>query len=193
MFGVAVVGGDAAQTPQQDAPLAGVGFDIAVWHGRFGIAGEGSARWDLEDGAGARPRALVLGASARVRVLDTLMPSLVEPRDVELGVELQAIVERTWWNVPQDTDPTAYGVGLALRFRGGGDPDGSTLLAESRFFLRVMASRWSDPAVIARTSGPAMAPPRSFTVLLGIGASFGAGTPAYANRFRLRPFQPTLL
>src|SRR5262249_17964540 len=106
----------------------------------------------------------------------------------------------TWWSggsMPGAPDPVAYGPGIALRIRGGGDPDGSALLAESRFFLRVMASRWNQDDPAARSMPPTPAPTpmtdRTFTVLIGIGASWGAGTPNYTDRFRLRPFHPTIL
>jgi hypothetical protein len=192
MFGLAVVGADVARTPDDHADLAGVGLDIAWWHGRFGLAAEGSARWAIDDAQSAR--AYVLGGSARVRVLERMLPSLMDPRDCELGLELHAIIERTWWNSAVTTiDPMSYGFGVALRLRGGGDPDSSGLLAESRFFLRVMSSKWSELDVTARTMTPPPSTDRSFTVLLGIGASFGGGTPAYMDRFRLHPFGQTLL
>lgn len=190
LLGVTVVGGDATLGPSQDQPLAGVGMDLAFWHGRFGIGGEASERWALEaNGA----RATIVGASARLRIYDCLTPSLLDPRDVELGVELHAIVERAWWSGPAQLDPTAYGVGIAVRLRGGGDADNSLELAESRLFLRVMTSRWGTLDEIARTTDPIAPTGRAYTVLLGIGASFGAGSPAYVHQFRLHPFQPTML
>ena len=192
MFGVAAVGADVSRTGEHDLGLAGVALDVAWWHGRVGIGAEGSARWSID---GEPARATVLGGSARIRVFERKLPSLLDPRDVELALELQAIVERTWWNVAMtELDPTSYGLGLAVRVRGGGDLDGSTRLAESRFFLRVMASRWNELDAVARsTTQPASPMDRSLTVLVGIGASFGAGTRGYVQRFRLRPFEPTLL
>ena len=190
LLGVTVVGGDASLGPAQDQPLAGVGMDLAVWHGRFGLGGEASERWAL-DANGAR--ATIVGASARLRIYDCLTPSLLDPRDVELGVELQAIVERAWWSAPTQLDPTAYGVGIAVRLRGGGDADNSLELAESRLFLRVMTSKWGTLDGIARTTDPVAPAGRAYTVLLGIGASFGAGSPSYVHQFRLHPFQPTML
>jgi len=192
MLGAAVVGADTQRTPDHDAALAGIALDAAWWYGRVGLAAEGSARWSI-DGGGAR--ALVAGASARLRVFERLMPSLMDPRDVEVGCELQAIVERTWWNTAMSADPTAYGGGIAIRIRGGGggDPDTSALLAESRFFVRVMAAQWNAADVIARTNMPVPSSERAFTVLFGVGASWGAGTPGYASRFRLHPFGHTLL
>ncbi len=187
MFGLALVAGDSARTPEHDSPLGGLALDLAWWHGRFGLAAEGSALWSADsDGA----RALVLGVSARVRVLERMMPALMDPRDVELAVEVQAIVEREWWNVSMvETDPMAEGLGLALRVRGAGEPDGTRLLAESRFFLRVMTSRWSELDAVARAMPAApVTSDRAFTVLVGIGASFGAGSPGYMDRFRPHPF-----
>ena len=56
-----------------------------------------------------------------------------------------AIVERWMWNDDQD-NVTKYGVGLALRLRGGGDYDMSNLLAESRVFVArdVDAGGWAE-------------------------------------------------
>jgi hypothetical protein len=190
VYGLAVIGGDLARAPDQRTPVAGLGLELASWHGRLGLALEGSARWSIASDAA---RALVLGASARVRVLDGMMPSLLDPRDVEVGLELQAIVERAWMNVADPVDPTAYGLGIALRVRGSGDPDNPALLSESRFFLRVMSSRWSELDMLARTMTTPPAMDRAVTVLLGIGASFGGGSPGYMERFRLHPHDPTLL
>jgi hypothetical protein len=191
MLGAAVIAADTS-TPEQEVVLAGVALDAAWWYGRLGLAAEGSARWSVD---GDRSRELVAGASARLRVLEGLSPSLMDPRDVEVGCELQAIVERAWWNTPVTTDPVAYGGGIAIRIRGhgGGDPDMSTLLAESRFFLRVMASRTAVDTTTARTTMPTTTSERALTVVLGVGASWGGGTPSYASRFRLHPFGHTLI
>ena len=187
MFGLSAVAVDTARTPEDSAQLAGAGMELAWWYGHIGIAGEASGRWAVApEGA----HAFVLGASARLLVLERLIPSFVEPRDNELGIELQAIVERAWWSsaVP-GADPVAYGGGIALRLRGGGDPDDSILLAESRLFVRVMTSRGSALDTLARTSMPASSPPeRAVTVLVGLGAAWGAGAPDYTRRFRLHPF-----
>ncbi len=191
MVGLSVVGGDTNLAPSQNESLAGVGLDVAWWHGRFGLGGEASERWSLQ---GDGVRATVVGASARLRVFETLTPSWLDPRDNELGIELQAIVERTWWNQTEaSVDPNAYGFGVALRLRGGDDWDGSTLLAESRFFLRVMTSKWAGLDSVARSTEVPTSPGRAFTVLLGIGASFGTGAPSYVRQFRMHPFRPTLL
>jgi hypothetical protein len=191
MVGAAVVGAEADRTPTEHADLAGVALDLAWWHGRFGLAAEGSVRWSVD---GDSARALVAGASARYQLFERIVPSLMEPRDVELAFELQAIAEHTWWNDGgSQVMPAAYGLGLAARLRGTGDPDGSALLAESRFFLRVMTAQWSPGDTLARASMPVEPSGRAWTVLIGVGASFGGGTPSYADKFRLHPFGKTLL
>ena len=189
MFGGAIVG---ALGSEPRAAIVGVELEAAWWHGRFGLGLEGSMHWDIE-GAGAR--ATVLGASARVRVLDALLPSLLEPRDVELGLELHGIVERTWWDgalsdgALSEASPIGYGLGLAVRLRGGADQDfSSTLLAESRLFVRVLSSHRTAAEAVARTMAPAEDEPRELTILIGIGAAFGGGEPRYVDRFRLHPF-----
>ena len=101
--------------------------------------------WRADDAA---KRAAVLGASVRLLAFDTLVESLLEPRNVELGVELHGIVER-WIN--DDDSSTRYGVGVALRLRGGSDYDMSNLIAESRFFVRVTTTpAIGQSAVIGR-------------------------------------------
>jgi len=187
LFGVAVIAGEGARTPAERDAQAGFGLDVAWWHGRFGLAAESSLRWSVTADAA---RTVVVGASARVRVLDRLAPSLFDPRDVEVGVELQAIVERVWRSIDAPIDPYGYGLGLAVRVRGSGDPDSASLFAESRFSLRVMASRWDELDAIARTSMPTSMPDRALTVLLCIGAAWGRGDAAYMQRFRLHPLLP---
>jgi hypothetical protein len=188
MFGFAVVGAETPRTSSDHTELAGATLDLAWWYGRFGLAAEGSALWSVESEG---TRVLVAGGSARVRVMEMMVRSLMEPRDVELGLEIQAIVQRAWWHgSPSDLDPVAYGMGVALRIRGGGDPDGSTLLAESRFFFRVTTSRWAAADFDARTTAPMATQERALTFLVGIGAAFGAGTSDYAARFRLHMLQP---
>jgi hypothetical protein len=143
--------------------------------------------WNL-GGEGAR--ATTLGVSARLRVHEQMLPSLLEPRDVELGLELHAIVERTWWSGDGRQDsPTSYGLGVAVRLRGGSD-DFSTVLTESRLFVRALsAPRDADDATRAMMPAPAGEPARELTILVGIGAAFGAGEPRYLDRFRLRPLE----
>jgi hypothetical protein len=114
---------------------------------------------------------------------------LLEPRDVELGLELHGVLERAWWDgdLP-DGSPVRRGLGLALRLRGGSD-DFSLLLAESRLFIRVLSAHppARDAVGVARTMEPASGGPRELTILIGLGAAFGAGEPRYLDRFRLRP------
>jgi hypothetical protein len=191
MVGFAFVGAEAPRSPDHSNELAGIALDVAWWHGRFGLAGEGSTRWCVD----AEGRGLVLGGSARFRLADGMTLALMDTRQVEVALELQAIVERVWWDAPDfAADPMSYGFGFALRARGAGEPEGTSVLAESRFFLRVMSSQWTPVDAIARTT--AMLPadsPRALTVLLGIGASFGEGTSSYMARFRSHPFGATLL
>lgn len=190
MIGLAVVGGELTRSPDHINELAGVALDVAWWHGRFGLGAEGSSRWCVD----ADGRAFVLGGSARLRLVDGMTLALMDTRQVEVALEAQAIVERVWWNASDfAADPMAYGFGLALRARGAGEPEGTSILAESRFFLRVMSARWTETDAIARTSMPVAASPRALTVLLGVGASFGGGTSSYMYRFRSHPFGPTLL
>ena len=190
IIGAAVMGGP---TTQDHMGVIGVGVEGAWWFGRVGLAAEASGRWGV-DGQGSR--AAVLGASLRLRLLDALTPSLLEPSDVELGIELHGIIERTWWGgLDSDVEPVSHGLGLALRLRGSGDEDSSRLIAESRFFLRVMAARpISDDGVLARTMTPTPTPrpdePPEVTILVGVGASFGSGDRGYLERFRRRaPFE----
>jgi hypothetical protein len=191
MIGVAVVGSETALSQDQHADFAGGAVDLAWWYGRVGLAAEGTARWSID--ASDPARALTAGASVRVLAFQTLVPALLEPREVELGVELQGIVERTWWtDTASQADPLGYGLGLALRLRGTGDKEATVLIAESRFFLRVMSSRWSEVDV-ARTTSTGAGADRALTFMVGIGASFGIGSTAYVDRFRLHPFGPTLL
>jgi len=101
------------------------------------------------------------------------------------------IAERAWWS--RDDQRDGYGVGAAIRMRGGSDWELSSLLAESRLFVRVMRARGAGIDAIARTgarAGEATAEPGmdAITVTIGLGAAFGAGTPRYLERFRLHPF-----
>jgi hypothetical protein len=187
MFGGAIIGG---RGPDPRAESVGLELEAAWWYGRLGLALEGASHWNLaDDGA----RATVLGSSARLRVLERMVPALLEPRDVELGLELHGIVERTWWNDDRpQADPIAYGLGLALRLRGVADAEFSPLLTESRFFVRVLSSHPTGAEPLARSMSPAGAPARELTILFGIGAAFGAGDPRYLERFRLHPFEVPL-
>ncbi|SRR5213078_3036546 len=179
MFGGALTFTDA---PDRKAELVGGQVELAWWAGRLGLAVEAAARRTVQDDSA---RNLSVAGSARVLLADWLWPSLLEPRDVETGIELQAIAERTWWS--RDDSSDALGVGVAIRMRGGSDWEFSTLLAESRLFLRVMKSRDDVPEVIARSAAPTEQPERrGITVIVGLGAAFGAGTPRYLQRFRQR-------
>lgn len=181
MFGGALTYGDA---PDGRTALVGGELELAWWWGRLGLAAETAARRAIDDDSA---RSLAVAGSARVLLADWMWPSLLEPRDVEVGVELQLIAERTWWS--RDDRSDAYGVGAAIRMRGGSDWEFSSLLAESRLFVRVMRARGAGASTVARvadvmTEAPG---PGAVTVTIGLGAAFGAGTPRYLERFRLRP------
>ncbi len=181
MFGGALTYGDA---PDGRTALVGGELELAWWWGRLGLAAGAAARRAIDDDS---TRSLAVAGSARVLLADWLWPSLLEPRDVEVGVELQLIGERTWWS--RDDRSDAYGVGAAIRMRGGSDWEFSSLLAESRLFVRVMRARGAGADTIARVAGAMTESPGSgaVTVTIGLGAAFGAGTPHYLERFRLRP------
>jgi hypothetical protein len=181
MFGGALTYGEG---PDHRSGLVGGEVDLAWWSGRLGLAVEVAGRRAIDDDG---VRNLAVAGSARVLVADWLWPSLFEPRDVEIGVELQVIAERTWWSRDDSTD--GYGLGAAIRIRGGSDWEFSSLLAESRLFVRVMRSRGEPADIAARTAdGSAGSPVRDgVTALIGLGAAFGAGKPRYLERFRPRP------
>ena len=114
------------------------------------------------------------------------MPSLLEPSDVEMGIELQAIVQRTLWNGElTGHEPTQQGIGLALRLRGSTDEDMPRLITESRFFVRVMSWQAQD-VELARAMQPIVPADREVMVLIGIGAAFGGGDPTYLRQFASR-------
>jgi hypothetical protein len=186
LLGGAVTFSDA---PDRRAELVGGELELAWWAGRIGVAVEAAARRGIADEDG---RSVAVGGSVRLLVADWLCPSLFEARDVEAGVELQAIAERAWWS--RDDHADALGAGVAIRLRGGSDWEPSTLLAESRLFVRVMRSRGEAGEAIARAADAAMPPPGrgGTTVVVGIGAAFGAGAPRYLERFRRRPFDGAL-
>jgi len=179
MFGGALTYSDV---PDHRAALVGAEVDLTWWWGRLGLAVEGAARGAIDDSACN----VAVAGSARVLVADWLWPSLVEPRDVEMGVELQLIAERTWWR--RDDSANAYGLGAAIRMRGGSDWEFSSLLAESRLFVRVMTSRGEPSSGAARAADAMVEQPGrgTVTVMVGLGAAFGVGDPRYLDRFRLR-------
>jgi len=181
MFGGAITYTGA---PDRAAELVGGELELAWWSGRIGLAVEAAANRGIADD---EARNLAVGGSARVLVTSWMWPSLFDDRDVELAVELHAIAARTWWS--RDDSSDAFGLGLAIRMRGGSDWQFSSLLAESRLFVRAMSSRDELPDAVARASGPMAGSPQPIgtTVLVGLGAAFGAGTPRYLERFRLKP------
>jgi hypothetical protein len=185
MFGGALTYGDA-----RDHRTAVVGgeLELAWWTGRLGLAVEAAARRAIDDDSA---RSLAVAGSARVLIADWLWPSLFEPRDVELGIELQLIAERAWQS--RDDSSDAYGLGAAIRIRGGSDWEFSSLLAESRLFVRVMRPRDDGPGAVPRVADAMREPPGrgAVTVMVGLGAAFGAGVPRYLERFRLHPFDRT--
>jgi hypothetical protein len=181
MIGGAFIGGESARSPDG---IYGGELEAAWWLGRIGVAVEGSLR---ETASGHQDSAKVLGASARLRVFQSLVPSLIESRDVELGIELQAIVEHAWWDVDTgDRDALGYGLGAALRLRGGGDEDQSTLIAESRLFVRVISRRTHPGDLTPRTTMPSAveSTPNELLLLVGVGAAWGTGDHRYVDRFR---------
>jgi hypothetical protein len=182
MFGGALTYTDA---PDRKAELVGGEVELGWWLGPLGLAVEAAGRRGVADD---NVRNLSVAGSARVLVATWMSPSLFEPRDVELGVELHAIAERTWWS--RDDSSDALGLGAAIRVRGGSDWEFSSLLAESRLFVRVMKSRDQGPDAIARAAGPMVEQPerRGITVMVGLGAAFGVGTQRYLERFRLKTF-----
>ena len=171
-----------SEVPDHRAALVGGELDLAWWSGRLGLAVEAAARHAIDDSAGN----LAVSGSARLLVADWLWTSVIEPRDVEMGVELQLIAERMWWS--RDDSADAYGLGAAIRMRGGSDWEFSSLLAESRLFVRVMRSRGEPSSVAARAVDAIAEQPGhgAVTVMVGLGAAFGAGDPHYLERFRLR-------
>jgi hypothetical protein len=179
MFGAALTYSDV---PGHRAALVGGEVELAWWWGRLGLAIEAAARHAIDDSAGN----VAVAASARVLVADWLWTSALEPRDVEMGIELQLIGERLWWS--RDDSTGAYGLGAAIRMRGGSDWEFSSLLAESRLFVRVMRSPGEPSSVAARTTDAMVGPPGrgTVTVMVGLGAAFGTGDPRYLDRFRLR-------
>ena len=179
MFGGSVL----AARDGSRAELVGVELEMAWWWRHLGLAIEGAQRRAISDDDGVGTTAL--GASARVLVYDQLMPSLLDPRDVELGIELHAVIERAWSSRIDSgqEEPVRYGFGIAARLRGGGD-DGSAVLAESRVFVRVLWPRGDTTSAIARGETPVPDQGREMLVIVGLGAAWGVGERHYAERFR---------
>jgi hypothetical protein len=186
MFGGSLVATRGADQTE----VAGAELEMAMWRGRFGIAVAASRQAGI-DGTG--PTVTAVDASVRVLLLRHLMPSLLEPRDVELGIEVQGIVERAWWDhVEREHAPVSYGLGFAVRLRGGSD-DFSNLIAESRLFVRAMASQGNGADTLARDTMVPGDTGRELTIVVGLGALFGGGERGYVERFRPRPLDTTLL
>jgi hypothetical protein len=194
MIGGSVVMGT---TVEDSSRVAGVELEAAWWWGPIGIAVEASGRAaSADDGGGNDSRTMAVGGSVRLRLLQMLVPSLLEPSDVELAVEVQGILERTWWDRALTNDePTRQGIGIALRLRGASDDVTPRLITESRFFVRVFAWRpASDELAAARTTTmPPADQPRDFMVLVGVGAAFGGGEPRYLEQFRRHSFGGPML
>ncbi len=173
-------GGVIAARGNDDVGLVGVGLEATYWWHRVGLSVEGSRRWDVESG---EPQSATFAGGLRVLLADRLLGSIIEPRDLELGLELQGIVEKEWFD--GGGNHVAFGGGVALRLRGGGDAFDSSLLAETRLFVRVMAPRDRDRA-IARSIDQPMAEHEPMTVVVGLGAVWGSGERRYADKFRSR-------
>ena len=177
-----MLGGSVLAAHDRDTEQVGLELEAAWWLGRIGIAAEGSRRWAA---IGDAAHVNVLGASLRLLAFSMMTPSVIGSRDVEVAIELHGIVERRW-----DTEQDAYGGGFAIRLRGGGDDHfPSPLLAESRFFVRVLASRADTIDTIARGETAMPTTERDVTVVIGIGVAWGMGTRRYLDRFRIRPIE----
>lgn len=188
MLGGALVAGASTEP---SASMAGVEIDVAMWWRWLGVAVETSARAPVEDNAG---RTVVLGGSLRLRLMQVLVPSLFEPSDVELAVELQGIVEQTVWEgTLTDREPYRRGVGIALRLRGSTEDYAPRLITESRFFIRALWWRQPGEDHVARTTLPPATETRELIILFGVGAAFGGGEPRYLQQFRRRPFDSIML
>ena len=178
MFGGAIVASHGDETD-----VAGVGAELAFWYSRLGIAVEASRQWSVDPEG---PKVSVASGSLRILAFDHIVPSLLDSREVvDLGIELHGIVERAWWD---ELSPhrDSYGVGLAIRLRGANDDDRSNLLAESRLFVRVMKARGDDAMELAVRGTSPSSMTRGVGVIIGLGALFGGGQPAYVQRLRRR-------
>ncbi|HEU4611883.1 MAG TPA: hypothetical protein VFS15_07390 [Kofleriaceae bacterium] len=188
MLGASVIAGTSTQSSEN---TAGLEIEAAYWVHWLGAAVELSGRAPVTDDSS---RTLVIGGSLRLRVAQQIVPSLFEPSDVELAVELQGIVERTWWDGELTSDePARRGLGLALRFRGSTEDDVPRLIAESRFFVRVLTWQADDERYVARTTMPPRTGTQEWIVQVGIGAAFGGGDRAYLGQFQRRAFESPLL
>ena len=177
-----MIGGSIMASHGEETDVAGLGAELVLWYGRLGIAAEASRQWTVDDVNG--PQGGTLSASLRVLAFDHIVPSLLDSLDVvDLGIELQGIVERAWWDKAGTREPVSYGFGVAVRLRGANDDDRSNLLAESRVFVRVMRARESEMTIAAREAMPSMESP-GVGVIIGLGALWGGGRSAYVARLR---------
>src|SRR3954471_6242999 len=85
-------GGSMVAAAVNEHAFGGGELEASWWHWRLGLGADGSMMWTAGD------RVTMLSLSARLLVFDTLVESWLEPRDVELGIELQGIIERAWWS-----------------------------------------------------------------------------------------------
>jgi hypothetical protein len=185
LLGGSVIG--TASTRSADS-AAGIEVEAAVWSHWLGFAAEFSS--NVWSGDAPPTTTLVLGGSVRVLLLRSLVGSPLEPSDVEMGVELQGIIEKTMWSSSDDSQDSYHrGLGLAVRLRGSTDDDVPHLIAESRFFIRVMSWQKHDPPIAARMTQPPSSDDQDFMILVGIGAAFGGGQPRYLQQFRRRVFE----
>jgi len=180
-----MVGGSVVATHGGDeTDVAGVGAEIAFWYGHIGIGAEASRQWTVGDVEG--PHVGTVAGSLRLLAFDHIVPSLLDSREVvDLGIELHGIVERAWWD-DLSNYRDSYGFGIAVRLRGANDDDRSNLLAESRFFVRVMKTRHDDTMDIAARNTSSSSMTNEVGVIIGLGALFGGGQPAYVEQLRRR-------
>lgn len=171
---------------ESDIGVVGVGLEATYWWHRIGVSVEGSRRWDVESGD---PESATLAGGLRLLLADHLLGSIIEPRDLELGLEIHGVVEKSWFDA--GGDDVAYGGGAALRLRGGGDAFDSTLLAETRLFVRVMTPRSRSSFAERATEAP-MAERTPISVVVGLGAVWGSGERKYADKFRSRFATPII-
>lgn len=177
-------GGSIVATHGDETDVAGVGAEVVLWYSRIGIAAEATRQWSVDAAEG--PQVGAISGSLRLLAFDHVVPSLLDSREVvDLGIELHGIVERAWWDdLTKHRD--SYGAGLALRLRGASDDDRSNLLAESRLFVRVMKLRSDDAMDLAARDTSPSSMSSGVAVIIGLGALFGGGQPAYVDRLRRR-------
>jgi hypothetical protein len=177
MFGGGIIGSHSSETD-----VSGFSGEIAIWYGPIGIAAEASRQWSVDDVHG--PQVGAVGGSLRLLAFEQNVPSILDSREVvALGIELHGVIERAWWNSAPARDPISYGTGLALRLRGSNDDHHSNMLAESRVFVRVMKPR-AEAEMDFAARGMGGGTSSGLTVMIGLGASFGGGQPAYVQNLR---------